>query len=115
MKGVYLLPPDIPEGRSRVFLVQLRSSPQSAVTVNLTALNETITIDPTVMVFRPSDWNISQELTVHTVDDDIRMDSPYKAAVGIAMMSGDTDYNGAEVEDLVVTVEDNDEGALPSF
>jgi hypothetical protein len=84
------------------------------VTVNLTALNETITIDPTVMVFRPSDWNVTQELTVYTIDDDIRMDSPYKAGVGITMTSGDMDYNGADVEDLVVTIEDNDEGVCVS-
>jgi hypothetical protein len=109
-KGTYVLAPDIPEGRSRIFLIQLRSIPQSVVTVNLTALNETITIDPTVMVFRPSDWNVTQELTVYTIDDDIRMDSPYKAGVGITMTSGDMDYNGADVEDLVVTIEDNDEG-----
>ena len=114
-KEVYRLPPHIPEGLSRVFLVHLHSTPKSTVNVTFNPLNETVTVDPRSMLFLPSEWNVSQELIVHAVEDNINMESSYKASVGININSSDRNYNRAAVDNLVVTVEDNDEGGGVDF
>lgn len=62
------------------------------------------------MTFEPSNWNITQILTVYATEDDVNIVSPYMASFNMSLTSRDDNYDGAEVEDFGVTVEDNDDG-----
>ena len=47
---------------------------------------------------------------MYATEDDINTDSPYLVSFNMSLTSLDTNYDGADVEDYDVTVEDNDDG-----
>ena len=101
----------IPEGRWSVYDVTLPNMPYHNVTITFHALTPTITLSHVEMTFEPNTWNVPQILTVYALDDDINMiESPYMASFNMSLTSLDDNYDGAEIDDFGVTVEDNDDG-----
>ena len=47
---------------------------------------------------------------MYATEDDVNIVSPYMASFNMSLTSRDDNYDGAEVEDFGVTVEDNDDG-----
>ena len=109
-KETYPYPPDIPEGRWAVYEVTLPNMPYHPVTITYHTLTNTIRLSHVKMTFKPHVWNIPQYLTVFSRDDEINSVSPYMASFNMSLMSLDSNYDGADVDDFQVTVEDNDEG-----
>ena len=109
-KETYPYPPDIPEGRWAVYEVTLPNMPYHPVSVTYRTLTNTIRLSHMDMTFEPDVWNIPQYLTVFARDDEINSVSPYTASFNMSLMSLDSNYDGADVDDFRVTVEDNDEG-----
>ena len=109
----------IPEGRWSVFNVTLPSQPYYNVTITFHPLNPTIYLSHVEMIFQPSNWNVPQILTVFATEDDINaVISPYSASFNLSLTSRDYNYDGADIDDYEVTVEDNDDGKqgkLPSI
>ena len=102
---------NIPEGRWSVFNVTLPNQPYYNVTITFHTLTPTITLSHSEMIFQPSNWNVPQILTVYATDDEINaVISPYMASFNMSLTSRDDNYDGADVEDFDVTVEDNDDG-----
>ena len=103
----------IPEGRWSVFNVTLPNMPYHNVTITFHPLAPTISLSHAEMTFEPSSWNVPQILIVHAIDDDVNtVESPYMASFNMSLTSLDDNYDGAEIEDFGVTVEDNDDGQL---
>jgi hypothetical protein len=100
----------IPEGRWSVFNVTLPSQPYYNVTITFHPLNPTIYLSHVEMIFQPSNWNVPQILTVFATEDDINaVISPYSASFNLSLTSRDYNYDGADIDDYEVTVEDNDD------
>ena len=76
-------PANIPEGRAGFYDVVLNSRPQQPVVVQFYSENATLlNVFPTVLVFTPGGWNVSQRLTANALDDvvsiqDLTMYSAY--------------------------------------
>ena len=52
-----------------------------------------------------------QILTVYATEDDINaVISPYMASFNMSLTSRDDNYDGADIDDFEVSVEDNDDG-----
>ena len=109
-KETYPYPPDIPEGRWAVYEVTLPNQPYHPVTITFHTLTSTIALSPEQMTFDPEAWNVSQYLTVFAREDEVNTESPYMASFNMSLVSMDDNYDGADVDDFNVTVEDNDEG-----
>ena len=106
----------IPEGRWSVFNVTLPSQPYYNVTITFHPLNPTIYLSHVEMIFQPSNWNVSQILTVFATEDDINaILSPYSASFNLSLTSRDYNYDGADIDDYEVTVEDNDDGKQVNY
>lgn len=93
-----------------MYNVTLPNQPYFPVTITFHPLTPTITLSHMEMTFEPTNWNITQILTVYATEDDVNIVSPYMASFNMSLTSRDDNYDGAEVEDFGVTVEDNDDG-----
>lgn len=110
-KDVYPSPVYLPEGRGGVYNVQLRSRPYHPVAVSFYAINNSlISVSPNVLLFRPDNWNVSQELTVNALEDKVDRVSPYMSQFGMELSSSDANFHNLSVSDYRVTIEDNDNG-----
>ena len=109
-KEVYPNPPSIPEGRWDVYLISLPNRPYDLLTITFHPLTPTIGLSPYQMRFEPDYWNVEQELTVIALEDNVNMESPYSSGFNLTLESEDMNYDGQELPDFNVTVEDNDEG-----
>lgn len=67
-------------------------------------------VSPSHMIFHPEGWNVSQELTILAFEDDDNLATPYQSAIKLSLSSEDMNYNGTELPDMNVTLEDNDDG-----
>ena len=101
----------IPEGRWSVFNVTLPNQPYHNVTITFHTLTPTITLSLVDMTFDPTNWDIPQILTVFATEDDVNAAiSPYVASFNMSLTSLDHNYDGAEIEDFDISIEDNDDG-----
>ena len=100
----------IPEGRWSVYNVTLPNRPYHNVTITFHPLTPTITLSHVEMTFEPDNWDVPQILTVYATEDDTNIISPYMASFNMSLTSLDENYDGAEIDDFNVTVEDNDDG-----
>ena len=96
----------IAEGGNDTYTVKLNSQPASDVTVTIVdpTDNTEVTADPASLTFTSANWGTAQTVTVmSSTDSDIADDT---ATVTHTVSSSDTDYNGAAVSDVSVTVSD---------
>lgn len=82
------------------------------MTLQLTVITPTITLSQYRLIFHPDNWNTVQDITVFAVDDDINRQSPYTASFSIKSISSDKNYDDVDIEDFMLTIEDNDEGTI---
>ena len=113
-KEVYPDPPSIPEGRWDVYLVSLPNRPYFPVTINFVTLTPTITSSPLSLTFEPEVWDVPQELTVIALEDPVNRDDVYGSGFKLALDSEDMNYDGRDLPDFEVLIEDNDEGIKSS-
>ena len=110
-KETYPFADDIPEGRWAVYEVQLLNRPTDTVALQLTVITPVITLSHDQLIFYPDNWSTVQDVTVFAVDDDINRASPYNGSFSIKSISYDKNYDDVSIEDFVLSIEDNDEGA----
>jgi len=109
-KEAYPNPDLIPEGQWRVYQVSLPNMPYSSVNISFRPLTPTVGVSPPYLVFEPAEWNVSQDLTIVALEDQVNLETPYQSGVQLVLASEDSNYNLAQLPDLNVTLEDNDEG-----
>ena len=93
-----------------MYNVTLPNRPYHNVTITFHPLTPTITLSHVEMTFEPDNWDVPQILTVYATEDDTNIFSPYMASFNMSLTSLDENYDGAEIDDFNVTVEDNDDG-----
>ena len=95
-----------------MYNVTLPNQPYHPVTITFHPLTPTITLSHVEMIFEPGNWDVAQILTVYATEDDVNTVSPYMASFNMSLTSLDENYDGAEVDDFGVSVEDNDDGKM---
>jgi len=98
----------VTEGGSENFNVSLSAEPLSTVTISITGhTNTDVTLSKSSLEFTPSNWSISQPITVNATDDnDIGDDS-----VELTLSASGGGYANV-IHRLTVTVTDSDVGGL---
>jgi hypothetical protein len=91
-------------GGTAVFTMILDSAPSSSVTLGVSSADAGEgMVSNTSMKFAPAVWNIEQTLTVTGVDD-FSVDGDISFAITTAaIVSGDTNFHGQAVPDVVIT------------
>ena len=86
----------------------LNTMPSASVTISLSSSDNTEgTVLPTTIVFSVNDWDIPQIATITGVDDqDVDGDIDY--SIEFSVSSDDLEYDGAQVDPVTVTNQDND-------
>ena len=82
------------------------------MTLQLTVITPTITLSQYQLIFHPDNWNTIQDVTVFAIDDDVNRQSPYTGSFSIKSISSDKNYDDVDIEDFILTIEDNDEGTI---
>ena len=101
----------VPEGGSNTYTVKLTTEPTGNVTIGMiTGLSATdISVDRTMLTFTRNNWNQPQEMTVRAVEDeDAIVDDP----VTLMHTVSGGGYGDVEVDDVVVTITENDAPVL---
>ena len=110
--GVRILPTNlsIPEGASTTYNVVLTSKPSAPVNVAVTSNNGGLTPSPASLTFIPGDWNAPRTVGVRSAQDDDALDE--RARFSHAATSADRTYQGIPVDEVVITVNDNDSAGV---
>ena len=96
------------EGASATYTVVLDTQPIADVTVAVTAPGGSdVSADPTSLTFTDSNWQSAQTVTVSAAHDADALDDP--ATITHAASSTDGDYSGITVNDVAVTVIDDED------
>ena len=102
-------PNPVPEGNTFSYSVELSAAPSGTVTItqvgNSTAIDELL---DSPITFNESNWSRPQDFRVSTIDDDNATDEEIVISHSVEGGGFDT----VEVEDVVVTVEDDDTPAV---
>ena len=98
----------VDEDGSGVYAVVLDSEPVADVTVTINdpADNADVTAEPASLIFTPDTWNTEQTVTVSAADDSNSFSET--ATVTHVVTSSDPLYEGIDIDDVTVTVSDND-------
>lgn len=97
------------DGLLATFSLSLRSKPLANVEIPLRSqdLSEAL-VTPSSVVFTPQNWNASQTVTVHGVDD-FHMDGNVSSKVVLRpAASDDPHYSGLDADDVTVTTLDDE-------
>ncbi len=100
------------------FSVRLFGRPQSDVIVSFSEQDVfgstgQLTFDQPVLIFTAADFNVPQIVEVSAVDDSVAEQDPHTAYVIFTVSSDDVGYNGYQIPNLTVSIDDNDCGAGP--
>ncbi|NLF49740.1 MAG: sortase [Leptolinea sp.] len=95
------------------FTVALNTQPSSDVAIDLSTSDNTEgTISPTSLTFTPTNWNVSQTVTITGVDDALADgDISYTIQTGAAT-SSDANYSGLDPADVSITNIDDDTAGM---
>ncbi len=106
--GVRITPTNlsIPEGASKAYTVVLTSKPTHAVVLAANSDNSDLTPLPASLTFIPVDWNVPQTIRARAAQDDDALDE--RARFNHSAASADPTYQGIPVEEVGITVSDND-------
>ena len=117
--GVSVLPPALTvreeDATGDSYTVVLDTQPTAGVTVTVAGHSGTdVTTNPTSLTFTTSNWGTPQTVTVTAGDDADTTDDEVTLTHSAA--SADGNYNSITIDDVAVTVNDNDTAnALPTF
>ncbi len=92
-------------GASDIYELVLDSQPVADVTVSLTVPAAQLVTDKTTLVFAPGNWATPQAVRVTAVDDLVE-EGPHAAIIRHTASSGDLNYDGIFVRDIVVFITD---------
>ena len=96
----------IVEGLTGTYTIVLNSEPAADVEIEMVSDNVDVTVTPPSLTFTSSNWSVAQTATVAAAqDDDIADDS---ATISHRATSSDTDYHDIYINDISVTVADDD-------
>ena len=94
-------------GATAVYEVRLNSEPAVPVTVALNGGGQLQT-SPASLVFTADNWDEAQAVTVRAVDDAIAEGGSHEGTLSHSVTSSDDFYDGSVIDDLSVTIGDND-------
>ena len=100
----------IPEGGSGFYTVVLKSRPANTVYLTVRSDNRELTPSPATLTFDPNDWNAPQTVWARVAQDDDASDE--KARFSHAAASADPNYQGIPVDEVRITVSDNDSAGV---
>ena len=94
------------------YMVVLNSPPTHDVEISATSGDTAVaTMSPATLTFTTSNWNTAQTVTVTGVDND-RFEDNRIITISHSATSSDTRYNGIDIDDVTVTVREDDLVAL---
>ncbi len=104
---------------SGTYTVRLRTAPSANVTVPINALYDSKnagyregTVDKSSLLFTPANYNVSQTVTVTSVDD-MEIDGTVQYTIQMQnAVSSDTTYNGLDPRDVVII---NQDQSIPGY
>jgi len=100
-------------GGSATFIVVLASQPTYDVSIGFSSSNiNEGTVSPASLTFTSSNWNTPQTVTVSGVDDSDFDGNVDFTIITPAATSSDSNYNGMNASDVVVTNIDDDEAGI---
>ncbi|MEZ4674049.1 MAG: hypothetical protein R2932_07360 [Caldilineaceae bacterium] len=88
-------------------LITLNSQPVAPVTINLASLDTTECSVTASITLDASNWQVGKSVTVTAIDDE-SIDHAQSCVIETSVSSSDGVFDGIEVVDPIVTVEDND-------
>ncbi len=93
------------------YSVVLTSAPVSTVTITIVNDASQVTLNTNTLTFTSSDWNVSQDVVVTPVDDSYDETQPHLTTI-THTASGDVDYAGIAINDVVASITDNDSAGV---
>ncbi len=102
---------NVPEGDGRTYTVALDTEPTGDVKVAVAGASGDVSVrgSPLTLMFTPSNWSRPQAATVDAAEDD---DAIADAPVTLRHTVIGGDYGSVQVDDVTVTIAENDEPAL---
>ena len=102
---------NVPEGDGRTYTVALDTEPTGDVKVAVAGASGDVSVrgSPLTLMFTPSNWSHPQAATVDAAEDD---DAIADAPVTLRHTVSGGDYGLVQVDDVTVTIAENDEPAL---
>ena len=95
------------------YTVSLASRPTASVEVAVASGDEgAATVTPATLIFTIENWNSPQTVTVTGVDDNLGQSSDRSVTISHSARSNDDVYDGITIDDVTVTVEDDDTAAV---
>ena len=85
----------------------LQSQPTATVTIVLAASTTDISVDPDTLIFSATNYDDTQEVIV-TATDDSDPEKPETATISHTVTSSDSIYDGFSVDNISITISDND-------
>ena len=112
MSGVVTM--RIVEGTNASYILSLQGAPAHTVTISINAVgdDDRIVLDE-VIVFDQTNWLDGESVSLRALDDPYNIDLLIPTRITHHVVSADMLYSRISLPDIVVTVEDNDELALP--
>ena len=95
-------------GPAGQFTVVLTAQPVSDVVFDLVNTDPVYTTHVTQITFTTSDWNVPVPVSVTAIEDALDADRTDIIAVTVNQALTDDDFDGMAVQDVTVTIEDND-------
>ena len=92
---------------SDYYTVVLQSQPTATVTIVLAASTTDISVDPDTLIFSATNYDDTQEVIV-TATDDSDPEKPETATISHTVTSSDSIYDGFSVDNISITISDND-------
>lgn len=81
------------EGYTGGYSIVLATEPTDQVTVSLTSTSALITFTPSSIIFTRDDWDIPQEISLETTEDETPRGLQYSASITHSVYSADPNYN----------------------
>ncbi len=99
--------------RTDTYMAVLDTLPSASVEITVASDATGIaTVSPATLTFTTSDWNTGQTVTVTGVDDHVDQSGNRSATITHTATSGDPKYNGVNIDDVIVTLLDDDTAAI---
>jgi hypothetical protein len=109
--GIVVAPTSLVIGEphgSDVFVIRLTSQPTATVSINLSPSNDECDASPRTVLLGAVNWRAGVAVVVTAIDDDVADGSQICLVRSSLSSSGAAQYHGLVVDDVTVTVEDDD-------
>ncbi len=94
-------------GLAAAYTIRLSGQPTDAVTITVATGGQT-SVNPAAVTFSTQSWDTPQAVVVTAVDDGV-VEGSHNDIIAHAAASADLDYNGIAINNLTVSIIDNDE------